>query len=71
MKGEKYFLQCNKCNYKIKDFADWFKYGQKCPDCNSLLVNVGYYDDMKKLIAMLRDKSFNPSSLWADRKSVV
>jgi threonine synthase len=79
MKGEKYFLQCNKCNYKIKDFADWFKYGQKCPDCNSLLVNVGYYDDMKKLIAMLRDKSFNPSSLWAyfdylplkNRKNIV
>ncbi|MCX6257487.1 MAG: pyridoxal-phosphate dependent enzyme [Bacteroidia bacterium] len=64
MNNRKYFMHCSKCGLKIADFASWFRFGQKCPDCNSLLVNVWYYDEMKNFIRMIMDKSFKPASLW-------
>jgi len=65
MKGEKFFLQCRKCDFKISDFSAWFRHRQKCPECDSPIADVLYYEDFNKLIRLIHNKNFTPASLWA------
>jgi threonine synthase len=65
MKNEKYHLECKKCGEKIPSFAEWFDAGQKCPKCGFGQADVWYERDFKELIAQIKDKNFNPRSLWA------
>ncbi|PIE86111.1 MAG: hypothetical protein CSA05_02180 [Bacteroidia bacterium] len=79
MTDSKYFIQCKECNHKINNFKSWFEVKQACPECGSHQADVVYYRDMADLKKLIRDKSFQPNSLWGyfdflpleDRKNIV
>jgi threonine synthase len=79
MENKKFYLKCKRCGFKIKNFTEWFKMKQKCPECNGVEADVIYFDGYDKLKKLLKDKAFQPTSLWGyfdflpllDEKNIV
>ena len=61
----KFYLQCRKCGTTIKNFKEWFGYGQNCPDCGNVLADVIYEDGFNRLINQLQNSSLNPNNVWS------
>lgn len=53
---KKFQLRCEKCQYAVKDFKEWFDHQQKCPKCGHKVVNVEYTTNINKLKALIADK---------------
>lgn len=61
--SSKYYFVCKNCGHKIDDFDQWFKLGQKCPECGKNFVETKYNTDPKKLKDLIFSKS-EVKSLW-------
>lgn len=77
--NKKFYLQCKECSHQISDFSEWFAGKQKCPKCGSIRADVMYRRDMRDVLKLIKDKSFNPKSIWGyfdflpllDRQNIV
>lgn len=61
--SQKYYFVCRNCGHKINSFDEWFKLGQKCPECGKNFVDTKYTADLGKL----KDLCFTRNevkSLW-------
>ncbi|MBN1271960.1 MAG: pyridoxal-phosphate dependent enzyme [Candidatus Aminicenantes bacterium] len=78
-KNKKFILRCLLCSSEIADFRDWFKAGQRCPECGSNRADVEYTADVKKLESLTDGKRADPEGLWHyfdflplnDRKNII
>jgi len=61
--SSKYYFVCKNCGQKIEDFNQWFKHGQKCPNCGKNFVDTKYTTDPKKLKDLIFTKD-TVKSLW-------
>ncbi len=60
--NKKFQLRCEKCNYLVEDFKEWFGNMQKCPKCGHKVVYAEYsrdINDVKKLINQENGKAEN------------
>lgn len=64
MKDSKYYFVCRNCNSRIEGFGQWFRDGQKCPDCGNKWVDVKYADHYLKLTDLINNKAGNPESVF-------
>lgn len=53
----KFHLRCEKCQYAVKDFNEWFEHNQKCPKCGHKVVYAEYTTDISKLKDLIADNT--------------
>ena len=62
--SQKYYFVCRNCGHKINSFEEWFKLGQKCPECGKNFVDTKYNADLKHLYNDLIKTKDEVKSLW-------
>ncbi|MBR4440219.1 MAG: pyridoxal-phosphate dependent enzyme [Bacteroidales bacterium] len=61
--SQKYYFVCRNCGHKIDSFKQWFKLGQKCPECGKNFVDTKYNTSIDKLKELIFTKQ-EVKSLW-------
>ena len=60
----KFHLKCKKCNHIINDFAEWFSFKQKCPECENKWVDVEYSRNVQDVVEKIKQNEKKPESFW-------
>ncbi|MBR2888295.1 MAG: pyridoxal-phosphate dependent enzyme, partial [Bacteroidales bacterium] len=61
--SQKYFFVCRNCGHRIESFDEWFRLGQKCPECGKNFIDTKYTTDLDKLKKLFQTKE-DVKSLW-------
>lgn len=61
---QKFQLRCEKCQYVVKDFKEWFEHNQKCPKCGHKVVYAEYSTDINKLVDLIEEKKGKAESVF-------
>ncbi len=78
MNNQKFYFKCKNCPAVIYDMADWFRAGQKCPECGGNRVSSVYSAGYGNLPGLIKNFPKN-SSMWhyfdflplLDRKHII
>jgi len=63
MKNNKFYFKCQNCQNRIHEMDQWFKAGQKCPECGGSRVTCIYSAGYDKLPDLIHNFPAN-SSMW-------
>lgn len=64
MKENKFQLRCEKCNYVVSDFKEWFGSMQKCPKCKHKVAYVEYSNDINGVKELIDQRNGKATSVF-------
>lgn len=54
--NKKFILRCEKCQYEVQNFREWFGHLQKCPKCGNKVVYAEYYRNINDLNSLIKEE---------------
>ncbi|MFO7864858.1 MAG: pyridoxal-phosphate dependent enzyme [Salinivirgaceae bacterium] len=61
---QKFHLRCEKCQYAVSDFKEWFGNMQKCPKCGHKVVYAEYSKDISAVKDLIDEKNGKAESVF-------